>query len=274
MPESEIGFALALANPTVPAEPDDLIADPDAVPLAPPVVPIAPFGSIDINVPARSGTGGPQGRGGLAAGALRELDPVRARIALRAGALLGQCMTDPSVLAGVDPLSEQDRPETVEALRRPRWLLVTRLALLAGPAALTDPGLDQHDRARLVPWPLVIVLAAGAAQRSARADAQADDRRASAALRAIANCGLDPDASDSMGRSALLLACRRPDRPETVRALLELGAHPNHVDGRGRDASFYARHGGSVQVLAVVRNAQARAVLEPLRGPDRGPDLE
>ena len=281
MPESEVVFALGLANPTAPPEQDDLLAEATAAASArevataasqsrgtiqPPRV-IPPYGSIDVSAGQHSKVQTPI-ESSLAAALRAGMEPVAARIAVRAGALLASLIRDPAELAGVSPVAALDRPETIDSLKRQRWLLITRLAALAGPAARPDPELDRHDRARLIPWPLASVLAAGAPARSTRAESQSDDRRAAAGLRAIAGSGLDIDAIDSMGRSALLLACRRPDRAETVRTLLELGANPNHVDARGQDASTYARHGGNVQVIAAVRNAQARTVLERLRGPE------
>ncbi|NBW44755.1 MAG: ankyrin repeat domain-containing protein [Betaproteobacteria bacterium] len=281
IPESEVAFAFTLANPAAPPEQDDLLADAAAtsvardaaganpsargVPAGPRVIP--PYGSIDVSAGQHSKVQVPI-ESGLAAALRAGMDPVAARIAVRAGALLGSLVRDPAELAGVPPVPALDRPETIDSLKRQRWLLITRLAVLAGPAARPDPELDRHDRSRLIPWPLASVLAAGAPARSTRAESQADDRRAAAALRAIVGSGFEVDAIDSMGRSALLLACRRPDRAETVRTLLDLGANPNHVDGRGQDASTYARHGGNVQVIAAVRNAQARTVLERLRGPE------
>lgn len=279
--ESEVAFAFSLANPAAPPEQDDLLADaaatsvvreaPGANPpgrggaAAPRVIP--PYGSIDVSAGQHSKVQVPI-ESSLAAALRAGMDPVAARIAVRAGALLASLVRDPAELAGVPPVPALDRPETIDSLKRQRWLLITRLAVLAGPAARPDPELDRHDRSRLIPWPLASVLAAGAPARSTRAESQADDRRAAAALRAIVGSGFEVDAIDSMGRSALLLACRRPDRAETVRTLLDLGANPNHVDGRGQDASTYARHGGNVQVIAAVRNAQARTVLERLRGPE------
>ena len=281
MPESEVAFAFSLANPASPPEQDDLLADAGAVsatreaagpnsparstPAAPRVIP--PYGSIDVSAGQHSKVQVPI-ESGLAAALKAGMDPVAARIAVRAGALLSSLVRDPAELAGVPPVPALDRPETIDSLKRQRWLMITRLAVLAGPAARPDPELDRHDRSRLIPWPLASVLAAGAPARSTRAESQADDRRAAAALRAIVGSGFEVDAIDSMGRSALLLACRRPDRAETVRTLLDLGANPNHVDGRGQDGSTYARHGGNVQVIAAVRNAQARTVLERLRGPE------
>ena len=281
MPESEVAFAFTLANPAAPPEQDDLLADAAAASVArdaagaiqpsreaapgPRVVP--PYGSIDVSAGQHSRVQVPI-ESGLAAALRAGMDPVAARIAVRAGALLASLVRDPAEIAGVPPVPALDRPETIDSLKRQRWLLITRLAVLAGPAARPDPELDRHDRSRLIPWPLASVLAAGAPARSTRAESQADDRRAAAALRAIVGSGFEVDAIDSMGRSALLLACRRPDRAETVRTLLDLGANPNHVDGRGQDASTYARHGGNVQVIAAVRNAQARTVLERLRGPE------
>jgi hypothetical protein len=228
---------------------------------------IPPYGSIDVSAGQHSKVQ-VLIESGLAAALKAGMDPVAARIAVRAGALLSSLVRDPAELAGVPPVPALDRPETIDSLKRQRWLVITRLAVLAGPAARPDPELDRHDRSRLIPWPLASVLAAGAPARGTRAESQADDRRAAAALRAIVGSGFEVDAIDSMGRSALLLACRRPDRAETVRTLLDLGANPNHVDGRGQDASTYARHGGNVQVIAAVRNAQARTVLERLRGPE------
>ena len=278
IPESEVAFAFGLVDASAKPEPDDLLAQAnaelggqgalpaaDAAPTAPKVVP--PYGTIDV--PAKPST---KPLSPLEASLQAALDagmsPIAARIALRAAVLLATYLRDPAELAGVAPVSGLERPETVDSLRRHRWLLITRLAALAGPAARSDPALAGHDRARLVPWPLVSVVAAGSPPRGTRAESQADDRRAAAALRSIAKAGFDPDAVDSMGRSALLLACRRPDRAETVRTLLDWGANCNHVDGRGQDASSYARHGGNVQVIAAIRNAQARAVLERLRGPE------
>jgi len=281
MPESEVAFAFTLANPAAPPEQDDLLADAAAASVArdaagaiqpsrgappgPRVIP--PYGSIDVSAGQHSRVQVPI-ESGLAAALRAGMDPVAARIAVRAGALLASLVRDPAEIAGVPPVPALDRPETIDSLKRQRWLLITRLAVLAGPAARPDPELDRHDRSRFIPWPLASVLAAGAPARSTRAESQADDRRAAAALRAIVGSGFEVDAIDSMGRSALLLACRRPDRAETVRTLLDLGANPNHVDGRGQDASTYARHGGNVQVIAAVRNAQARTVLERLRGPE------
>jgi hypothetical protein len=281
MPDSEVAFAFTLANPAAPPEQDDLLADAAAASVArdaagaiqpsrgappgPRVIP--PYGSIDVSAGQHSRVQVPI-ESGLAAALRAGMDPVAARIAVRAGALLASLVRDPAEIAGVPPVPALDRPETIDSLKRQRWLLITRLAVLAGPAARPDPELDRHDRSRLIPWPLASVLAAGAPARSTRAESQADDRRAAAALRAIVGSGFEVDAIDSMGRSALLLACRRPDRAETVRTLLDLGANPNHVDGRGQDASTYARHGGNVQVIAAVRNAQARTVLERLRGPE------
>ena len=275
LPEAEVAFALSLADASATPEQDDLLAEASAQITAQLPAPVESamgrFGSDSADRSGIVGEAGLRAGGRSSAGEpspLAGLDPITARIARRAGALLTGCFSDPSKFVGVAPLSALDRPETVESLSRQRWLFITRLAALAGPAARLELPLSSHERDRLIPWPLVIVIAAGAPARATRAEAQADDRRAAAALRAIAGPGLMIDASDSMGRSALLLACRRPDRAETVRTLLELGAHPNHVDGRGRDASTYARHGGNVQVIAAMRNAQARTVLERLRGPD------
>jgi len=287
MPESEVAFAFTLANPQAPPEQDDLLADAAAAsstsatsaardpaganqssrgaPSGPRVIP--PYGSIDVSAGQHSKVQVPV-ESALAAALRAGMDPIAARIAVRAGALLASLIRDPAELAGVPPVPALDRPETIDSLKRQRWLMITRLAVLAGPAARPDPELDRHDRSRLIPWPLASVLAAGAPARSTRAESQADDRRAAAALRAIVGSGFEVDAIDSMGRSALLLACRRPDRAETVRTLLDLGSNPNHVDGRGQDGSTYARHGGNVQVIAAVRNAQARTVLERLRGPE------